>query len=199
MILNNDRQAIQAAKEAGAAINEDIVFVLFGPHHYPWSRPITLLERRPGVLWVNKNGERFADESTFFSVAAMASVALSKQPGSICYTIVDSKNLERILNSKPVSGLEEVLGDNGAWLINLKHNLETEAQGLATVAQVKSDLCNGCGICEDTCALDAITIIDGQLFIAEDLCEGCGGCVMNCPEKAIKLKNLNLIREYATS
>ncbi len=178
------------AQAAGAQLNEDIVFVLFGPHHYPYSRRITLLQRRPEVLWVNKLGERFADESTFFNVAAMASLALSQQPGAISYTIIDSKNLQRILDSKePLTGFEAVLGDNGAWLTELKSNLESEAKGWATVSQLKADLCNGCGICEDACSWHVIklnTSPEGQSEVSP--------CRFACPAGVNMRKYIHLLR-----
>jgi fumarate reductase flavoprotein subunit len=50
--------------------------------------PVRGLEREPGTVWVNKNGERFVDEATgahpFESVNAIL-----RQPGKVCYTLLD--------------------------------------------------------------------------------------------------------------
>jgi Na+-translocating ferredoxin:NAD+ oxidoreductase subunit B len=56
-------------------------------------------------------------------------------------------------------------------------------------ASVNSGLCIGCGVCEDTCQVNAIKVNDEEqrAFVNNDRCLGCGNCVVNCPEDAIKL------------
>jgi UDP-glucose 4-epimerase len=46
--------------------------------------------------------------------------------------------------------------------------------------------CTGCGLCLDTCHVQAVTLIDGQARIGEG-CKGCGRCASVCPAGAITL------------
>jgi len=61
------------------------------------------------------------------------------------------------------------------------------------VAEVEESLCNGCGICEEVCAFDAIKVPDGLAVVDESLCEGCRLCVADCPTNALSLKNMALM------
>jgi len=54
-------------------------------------------------------------------------------------------------------------------------------------AEVDPDLCVGCGICEDRCNLDAITIEDDIAQVDKGRCIGCGVCVPTCTSEAMKL------------
>ncbi len=57
-----------------------------------------------------------------------------------------------------------------------------------------SEKCNGCGLCaENTCFLDAITIIDGKAKRDEEKCRICGRCAETCPRNAVIIK----MDEYA--
>ncbi|MGI6112817.1 MAG: NAD(P)-binding protein [Mahellales bacterium] len=65
-----------------------------------------------------------------------------------------------------------------------KDTLETEAN----IAQVREDLCSGCGTCERVCAYKAITLEDikrrnetvKKAVVNAVLCKGCGTCSANC-------------------
>ena len=51
---------------------------------------------------------------------------------------------------------------------------------------VNKDLCVGCGACEDTCPLGAISAdADGKRVVDADLCVDCGACEGACPVGAI--------------
>ncbi len=56
-------------------------------------------------------------------------------------------------------------------------------------ARVDKDMCNGCGVCENRCQVDAIQVTGepprAQLYL--NVCLGCGVCVPTCPQKAITL------------
>ncbi|MFX0029993.1 MAG: ATP-binding protein [Candidatus Hermodarchaeota archaeon] len=55
-------------------------------------------------------------------------------------------------------------------------------------AIIDPDLCTGCGVCNERCNMDAISLIDGLSEINLDNCIGCGVCVPTCSENAIKLE-----------
>ncbi len=70
--------------------------------------------------------------------------------------------------------------------------LENPAQYFATNyrAVVDSDLCVGCGICEQRCQMDAISIIEKKCMVDYTRCIGCGLCVTDCATKAITLEQI---------
>ena len=53
-------------------------------------------------------------------------------------------------------------------------------------AIVDEEKCTGCGICEDECPQEAITV-DDVAHVNADLCTECGVCVDECPNQAIFL------------
>jgi MinD superfamily P-loop ATPase len=56
------------------------------------------------------------------------------------------------------------------------------------VAVIESDLCLGCGRCQEVCRYDAVVNDQGFFHVEPLLCEGCGACVHQCPERAVKLE-----------
>ncbi|WP_317853985.1 ATP-binding protein [Chakrabartyella piscis] len=54
-------------------------------------------------------------------------------------------------------------------------------------AVVNTDLCIGCGACQENCRFDAISVMDGKSIANEFSCEGCGVCEYVCPVDAIHL------------
>ena len=56
------------------------------------------------------------------------------------------------------------------------------------VAQIDSQTCGGCGICQDICRFDAVHEQDGQYWIDPIACDGCAACVYQCPESAIAMQ-----------
>lgn len=56
------------------------------------------------------------------------------------------------------------------------------------LAIIDYDLCDGCGLCAQTCYFGAIQMVDGKPQVKEHGCEGCGACVLACPKKAIRLE-----------
>ncbi|MBY8989587.1 MAG: CoB--CoM heterodisulfide reductase iron-sulfur subunit A family protein [Candidatus Lokiarchaeota archaeon] len=76
---------------------------------------------------------------------------------------------------------------------------EITSSGL--IAEVNQDMCIGCGTCEETCAYNAIEIIDSlkefeevslpikKSSVNSSLCKGCGTCAVSCPVGAISIKH----------
>lgn len=56
------------------------------------------------------------------------------------------------------------------------------------IAVVDTDLCIGCGTCNDYCQFHALSIEQGVNHVNYDLCMGCGICVGKCDMQAISLK-----------
>ncbi|MHA2392416.1 MAG: FAD-dependent oxidoreductase [Promethearchaeota archaeon] len=69
------------------------------------------------------------------------------------------------------------------------------------VAESNSELCIGCGKCEEVCPYNAIELIEStqdfeevslvvkKSFIHPALCKGCGTCAATCPSRAIAVKH----------
>lgn len=55
----------------------------------------------------------------------------------------------------------------------------------AALPVLEEERCTGCGLCEDICRFDALTLVEGEggslPVIDEVLCEGCGACMEVCP------------------
>ena len=52
--------------------------------------------------------------------------------------------------------------------------------------EVDTELCTGCGTCEDRCSFNAVSM-DDTARIDLDKCMGCGQCAIGCPETAITM------------
>ncbi|MGD2175655.1 MAG: 4Fe-4S binding protein [Candidatus Brocadiaceae bacterium] len=50
---------------------------------------------------------------------------------------------------------------------------------------VDEDECTGCGICEDVCPVEAVTLVNGVASIDQEECTECLTCVDECPVEAI--------------
>lgn len=54
--------------------------------------------------------------------------------------------------------------------------------------EVDTELCTGCGTCEDRCWFNAITVGENDTAsVDEEKCLGCGQCYTGCPEEAITM------------
>ncbi len=68
---------------------------------------------------------------------------------------------------------------------------QPELKRTPTIASVDTEICVGCGYCEETCPYEAIKV-DERKKVAEvnaALCEGCGACAASCPSGAAQHKN----------
>jgi heterodisulfide reductase subunit A len=74
-----------------------------------------------------------------------------------------------------------------------------------TRAKVKDEACSGCGVCQATCRVNAIKMVDipgkpGHRLatINPSVCEGCGACVAACPSAAMdqaRFSNAEVVAE----
>ncbi len=53
------------------------------------------------------------------------------------------------------------------------------------MAYTITDECISCGVCEDSCPVEAISEGDDTYVIDPDLCIDCGACEDTCPTGAI--------------
>ena len=58
--------------------------------------------------------------------------------------------------------------------------------GVVWMPWVRSDLCAGCGVCVNSCPVDAIDMSTGKAEINQNRCINCGRCFSACPQEAIR-------------
>jgi len=47
------------------------------------------------------------------------------------------------------------------------------------------DNCIGCGICVESCPVEAISLVENVAVISKEICIECGACIDVCPVEAI--------------
>ncbi|MEN6421005.1 MAG: 4Fe-4S binding protein [Smithella sp.] len=60
------------------------------------------------------------------------------------------------------------------------------------IAGIESSDCTGCGVCEEACPMEAISLVDDVAKLNEKKCIGCGVCAHQCPASAIKLERTGI-------
>ena len=53
--------------------------------------------------------------------------------------------------------------------------------------KIDKEKCTGCGVCVETCSLEAIKIEEDKAVISEE-CVECSACISECPQEAISLE-----------
>jgi fumarate reductase flavoprotein subunit len=115
------------AIEIGAA-TEGLGTLMLHPHCYPGPVHINAVAVQPLLAWVNKDGERFTDETITFHYTECGNV-INRQPDKIVYAIFDEKIKNRIMEEGILTlGLRETGVWAGAKLTNLGKELQLEAE-----------------------------------------------------------------------
>jgi MinD superfamily P-loop ATPase len=68
--------------------------------------------------------------------------------------------------------------------IFLKPQIHSRFPAMVRLPEVIEEKCNGCGICADICAYNAIAVVKKKVLIFPELCRGCGACSLFCPQGA---------------
>jgi MinD superfamily P-loop ATPase len=66
----------------------------------------------------------------------------------------------------------------------LHPEIEEERPFTQLLPRFDEELCDGCGICHDVCAYQAI-LVAGKPLLFADRCHACGACAALCPRRAI--------------
>ncbi len=77
-------------------------------------------------------------------------------------------------------------------LWNVTRDISDEIGGMfrrmdSVEVSVDNDVCDGCGICTESCFTTALSLEDGKAIIDQKLCRGCGRCIDNCPKDALRI------------
>jgi len=67
----------------------------------------------------------------------------------------------------------------------LKGKLVTQHVVTIHVPEIDAAQCDGCGLCSQFCAFNALISFGTTPVFAPEMCHGCGGCTRVCPQKAI--------------
>jgi MinD superfamily P-loop ATPase len=58
------------------------------------------------------------------------------------------------------------------------------------IAEIDQAICSGCGVCEDVCRFDAVSVNgnNNEIYVIDPIaCDGCATCVYQCPCEAITM------------
>lgn len=59
------------------------------------------------------------------------------------------------------------------------------------IASTDRSLCEGCGLCEESCFFEARQLENDSIQLVQEQCFGCGRCLEICPKGAISLERKN--------
>ena len=105
--------------------------------------PLMAIALEPTTLWVNSRGQRFADEGTTYH-HFMSSNAINRQPGNICYVILDQKLVDTMTNHGITIGMS--LSRLRTGMPGLEKELRTKAEeGWVKISDKVSDLAGWIG------------------------------------------------------
>jgi H+/Na+-translocating ferredoxin:NAD+ oxidoreductase subunit B len=91
-------------------------------------------------------------------------------------------------NAKEIVNICCCCGDCCGVLRNLKRYPKPASLASSPFfAAVDIETCQGCGVCEDRCQMEAVQLVDEKASIDMDRCIGCGLCVSTCPADSITL------------
>jgi fumarate reductase flavoprotein subunit len=168
---HNTGDGLVMAEEIGAA-SSFISTLYIGPHNHPHNEPTGVLTRRPHLILINKNGERFTDEALILSEdwGWMLAMAVDRQPDKICYAIMDEIILRSYQKDKkeyasyesqaqlkhldPLKQIEDgnivVQGDT-SWLDTVDEDIRSEAEeGRVKIADNLDEIAKWIGCNPDT-------------------------------------------------
>jgi fumarate reductase flavoprotein subunit len=147
----------------------------------------------PYAIWVNKNGRRFIDETLGYSPFVAAN-GVALQPDGVCYALLDDTMIEMMTKTGIVIAQAPAGQLLGSGVPGLERELRLQAEaGVFSFAQVNNDLCNGCGICINSCPIDIIRLVTtaygntAEIAPVEE-CRLCQACERVCPRKAISVR-----------
>jgi NADPH-dependent glutamate synthase beta subunit-like oxidoreductase len=119
---------------------------------------LTQVAIEPYAIWVNSNGDRFMDETIGHSPFVAAN-GVARQPGGVCYGLLDSNMIRSMSETGIVLARGAAARLLGTAVPGLERELMLQAdQGTLHYARVDRELCNGCGVCTDSCPLDIIRL-----------------------------------------
>lgn len=132
---HNTGDGLIMAEEIGAA-STHISTLFIGPHGHGWNEQTGVLVRRPHLIKINRNGERFVDESISVNRnwGWMMSMAVDRQPDKVCYAVMDEAMLRGFQKNKKIYAPYEAMAvregdaDETAWLDTIDKDIKDEEE-----------------------------------------------------------------------
>jgi ferredoxin len=91
-------------------------------------------------------------------------------------------------NAKEIVNICCCCGDCCGVLRNLKaYPKPANLTSTSFFAVINTETCEGCGVCEDRCQMEAVQLKDEKASVDIDRCLGCGLCVSTCPTDSMTL------------
>jgi fumarate reductase flavoprotein subunit len=110
--------------------------------------PLLSMISEPSVIWVNKQGKRYIDETVFGPTAANATI---RQPGNLSYTLFDSNVVNTFTEHGLFMGGSKFKETRGKKLIGLEKELRAHAEkGLLTIANSWNEIAEWIGTDSDS-------------------------------------------------
>lgn len=120
--------------------------------------PLMAVVLEPNTLWINKEGQRFADETISYN-HYVSSNAVNRQPENLCYILLDRDLVKTMEDEGFIMGLGATRIQQRTKMNGLERELKKQAeQGVAFIAEIDKELCSGCGTCVFACPRDAVTL-----------------------------------------
>jgi fumarate reductase flavoprotein subunit len=91
---------LSMSAEIGAA-TEGLGMPHYWGGYYSGANIINLINKRPEMIWVNKAGERYCDETILFDMGLRGNV-IDRQPDKVSYTIFDERMKEKLISEGPI-------------------------------------------------------------------------------------------------
>lgn len=134
------------AIEVGAA-TEGLGTLQLGGPHFLGLRYVNAVAQQPNTIWVNKNGERFTDETVTFDLSLRGNV-IDRQPGKISYTLFDEQIKKSMIEEGLISheGVMALGVQPATKLPELERGLQLEAnKGQAKISDSWDEIASWIG------------------------------------------------------
>ncbi len=150
--LPHKGDGLRMATEIGAATEGMVTLEMFGPAPAGplWPFSIYPIISRPNTIWVNRNGERFADETVTF-IFSEAANAIYRQPRKTSYTVFDESIKQSIIEEGLTPHDEISLGNAAkSWPAGLDDDLQSQVgKGLVKISRSWSGIAEFIGATRD--------------------------------------------------
>ncbi|WP_258359583.1 FAD-dependent oxidoreductase [Moorella sulfitireducens] len=138
--VRNKGEGIRMITEVGGALEDCISLEMSARSAGPVS--ILPLERNPKAIWINKLGERFANEGIVYIFSETAN-AVFRQPGRTCYVLLDEAIKKEVMEGTLCPFEQMTMGRDG-WPSVLDDGLKTAVKkGTVIMASSFDELAGG--------------------------------------------------------
>jgi len=122
--LPNTGDGLVMATEIGAATEGLGMLHLMGPF-FTGSLRVMVVAVESNTIWINREGERFIDETTY--LPSESANALNRQPERVSYTLFDEKIKRSFIENGLVKGIHRSY-PSGTRMVDLEKHLKKEAE-----------------------------------------------------------------------